>query len=162
MRLAAGLACIGRVSPRAHTIAHATAHTGTCSFSYNTDRQTASQSTKTKTHTDGISQERHTRTNTCTHMSAHTHLNTVAYTHTHTHSPSTPISTSPPPLNHRYKDLRLLMGCLLLCASKRLFVRGERHILAPQTYCRTYTLSQRERKKDTHTPTSPKSPAAAA
>ena len=31
MRLAAGPACIRRVSPRAHTIPHTTAHTGTCS-----------------------------------------------------------------------------------------------------------------------------------
>jgi hypothetical protein len=30
-RLAAGLACIRRVSPRAHTIAHTIAHPGTCS-----------------------------------------------------------------------------------------------------------------------------------
>ena len=45
--------------------------------------------------------------------------------------PPTPIPTIPPPLHHRHKHLRLLMGCLLLCASKRLFVRGERRILAP-------------------------------
>ena len=42
----------------------------------------------------------------------------------------TPIPTIPPPLHHRHKHLRLLRGCLLLCAAKRLFVRGERRILA--------------------------------
>ena len=46
--------------------------------------------------------------------------------------PQTHNPTIPPPLHHRHKHLRLLMGCLLLCASKRLFVRGEKLILAPE------------------------------
>jgi len=49
--------------------------------------------------------------------------------------PPTPIPTTPPPLHH------LLVGCLLPCASKRLIVRGERRILAPQSHRRTYILS---------------------
>jgi hypothetical protein len=55
--------------------------------------------------------------------------------------PPTPIPTIPPPPHHRHKHLRLLVGCLLLCASKRLFVRGERRILAPQSHRRTCVLS---------------------
>jgi hypothetical protein len=55
--------------------------------------------------------------------------------------PPTPIPNIPPPPHHRHKHLRLLVGCLLLCASKRLFVRGERRILAPQSHRRTCVLS---------------------
>ena len=42
--------------------------------------------------------------------------------------PPTPIPTTPPLLHHRHKHLRLLVGCLLPCASKRPFVRGERRV----------------------------------
>jgi hypothetical protein len=49
------------------------------------------------------------------------------------------------------------MGCLLLCASKRLFVRGERRILAPQShrrsggriYCHTHTHTHTHTHKHT-------------
>ena len=110
MRLAAGPACIRRVSPRAHTIPHSTAHTGTCSgahtcarlpmstcatshthtapLSHDTLVRTcahahAHSQTDRFTHTDGISQERHTQTHTCTHMHTRTHTQLPTYTRTH-------------------------------------------------------------------------------
>ena len=93
----------------------------------------------------------HTQTHTHTHTHAHTHTHT--HTHTSSHEtrgnqsvvlppancvppgsssplvldpPQTPIRTIPPPLHHRHKHLRLLMGCLLLCVSKRLVVLARR------------------------------------
>ena len=111
MRLAAGPACIRRVSPRAHTIPHTTAHTGTCSgahtcarlpmstcatshthtapLSHDTLVRTcahahAHSQTDRFTHTDGISQERHTQTHTCTHVRTHIHTHEQTQTHKRT------------------------------------------------------------------------------
>ena len=111
MRLAAGPACIRRVSPRAHTIPHTTALTGTCSgahtcarlpmstcatshshtapLSHNTLVRTcahahAHSQTDRFTHTDGISQERHTQTHTCTHVRTHVLTHSCLHTHIHT------------------------------------------------------------------------------
>ena len=112
MRVAAGPACIRRVSPRAHTIPHTTAHTGTCSgahtcarlpmstcatshthtapLSHDTLVRTcahahAHSQTDRFTHTDGISQERHTQTHTCTHVRTHVRTHSCLHTHIHTH-----------------------------------------------------------------------------
>ncbi len=96
MRLAAGPACIRRVSPRAHTIPHstrATSHTPTAPLSHalglthlcahanmhmHTARQTASH-TQTGYHRKDTL--RHTRA----HTYAQTHAHAVAYMHTYTH-----------------------------------------------------------------------------
>ena len=100
MRPAAGPACIRRVSPRAHTIPHSTAHTGTCSGAHTCARLPMSTCATSHTHTAPHTRtcactqpdrSLHTRrrditekTHTCTHMEQ-TYAHTVAYIHTYTH-----------------------------------------------------------------------------
>jgi hypothetical protein len=107
MRLVAGPAWMSSVCPRAYTIPHTTAHTGTCSGAHTCARlpmsTCATSHTHTAplshalglthcahahmhTHTDGTSQERHTQTHThahtCTHMHTRTQPQLPTYTHT--------------------------------------------------------------------------------
>jgi hypothetical protein len=92
LRLAAGPACIRRVSPRAHTIPHTTAHTGTCSDAHTCARLPMSTCgmpavclkealcARGKTHSCAAEPS----SNVCivTPTTAHTQT----YPHTHTHS----------------------------------------------------------------------------
>ena len=72
MRLAAGPACIRRVSPRgAHTIPHSTAHTGTCSGAHTCARLPMSTCATSHTHTAPLSHD--TLVRTCAHLCAHAH-----------------------------------------------------------------------------------------
>ena len=88
MRLAAGPACIRRVSPRAHTIPHSTAHTGTCSGAHTCARLPMSTCATSHTHTAP-----HTRTCACTQPDRRHHTqirDTSEKTHTHTHTRTRP------------------------------------------------------------------------
>ena len=115
MRLAAGPACIRRVFPRAHTIPHTTAHTGTCNGAHTSSRLPISTCATSHTHTAPLShalglthlcarahmhmhkarqtashtQTGHHRKDTPRHTHAHTYVNThshsVAYMSTRTH-----------------------------------------------------------------------------
>ena len=77
MRLAASPACIRRVSPRAHTIPHTTAHTGTCSGAHTCARLPMSTCVTSHTHTAPLSHD--TLVHTCAH--AHAHSQTDRFTH---------------------------------------------------------------------------------
>ena len=91
-RLAAGLACIHRVSPRAHTIPHTAAHTGTCSGAHTGARfptsNVAYAHTAHLSHALGL-------THLCAH--AHMHMHTARQTASHTqtgyHRKDTPAHT---------------------------------------------------------------------
>ncbi len=101
MRLTAGSACIRLVSPRAHTILHTTAHTGTCSGAHTCTR--LPMSTCATSHT-------HTRTShLCAH--AHTHMHTARQTASHTetgypraHTCNTRTHTHLPTYTHTHED----------------------------------------------------------
>ena len=74
VRLAAGPACLRRVSPRAHTIPHTTAHTGTCSGAHTCARLPMSTCATSHTHTAPLSHALG-----LTHLCAHAHMQRRAY-----------------------------------------------------------------------------------
>ena len=82
MRPAAGPACIRRVSPRAHTIPHSTAHTGTCSGAHTCARLPMSTCATSHTHTAPLAHALGL-THLCTHAHMHMHTRLPTYTHTH-------------------------------------------------------------------------------
>ena len=79
MRLAAGLACIRSVSPRAHAIAHTTAHTGTCIGAHTCARLLMSTSATSHKHTAPLSHALG-----LAHLCAHVHMHTARHTASHT------------------------------------------------------------------------------
>ncbi len=81
MRLAAGLACIRRVSPRAHTIVHTTAHTGTCSGAHTRARLPMCTCATSHTHTAPL-----THALGLTHLYAHAHMHMHTARHTASHT----------------------------------------------------------------------------
>ena len=102
MRLAAGPACIRRVSPRAHTIPHTTAHTGTCSGAHTCARLPMSTCATSHTHTAPLSATTHLCAHA--HMHMHTARQTASHTQTGYHRKDTPRHT------HAVTRLLLLLG----------------------------------------------------
>ena len=87
MRLAAGLACIRRVSSCAHTIAHTTTHTGTCSGTHtcrclHPKRRIRTQRTCTCTQPDRRHQTHRQDIIGKTHTDTHTHTARQTASHT--------------------------------------------------------------------------------
>ena len=82
MRLAAGPACIRRVSARAHTIPHTTAHMGTCSGAHTCARlPQVYMRNVAYAHSTSLTRSRSdTLVRTCAH--AHAHSQTDRFTHT--------------------------------------------------------------------------------
>ena len=95
-RLAAGLACIHRVSPRAHTIPHTTAHTGTCSGAHTGARfptsNVAYAHTAHLSHALGLT-HLYAHAHAHMHMHMHTARQTASHTQTGYHRKDTPAHT---------------------------------------------------------------------